>query len=232
MLPEVSRPNADYLLERLINFNAAGEGSSLPPRQLGENRVPPPTHFSLISSTPDIGGTRVTVTWEEPSIPTSTNTSYNIYASGLIPGSTALAGPFTFKTSPGVLLLPCNAVANVTLYCQTQLASGFATKLSNCPTVGITLLPPILYATSADLRYPQYNQKGIGVATLSGGTVTVTSPIVTSTSRFLLSRQSLGSSPGHLAPGVITPYTSFTITSSSGADDGTVLWIVLNPVTT
>lgn len=231
MLPEVQRPNADFLLERFVNFNSAAEGASLLPRQLGDNRVPPVTHFRLISSTPDVGGNRVTVAWEEPQVYTSNNTFYNIYAAGVIPGSSALTGPFTFRTSPGVILLPCNATANVTLYCQTQLASGFATKLENCPTVSVLLLPPILWATSSDLRYPQYNQQGLGVATLSGGTVSVTSSIVTATSKLLLSRQTLGSSPGHLAPGVITPYTSFTITSSSGGDDGTVLWAVLNPVT-
>lgn len=232
MLPEVSRPNADFLLERLINFNSSAEGSTIPPRQLGENRVPPPTRLQLISSYPDINGNRITLTWEEPQVFTSNNTSYNIFASGVIPGSTALTGPFNFKSSPAVILLPCNAVANVTFYCQTQLASGFATKLENCPTVSVLLKPPILYATAADLKYPQYNQQGIGVASLSGGTVTVNSTSVTSSSKFLFSRQTLGSSPGHLYPGTITPYTSFVINSSAPGDDAQILWAVLNPVTT
>lgn len=229
-LPEVQRPNADFMLERLVNFNSAAEGSTFLPRQLGENRVPPVTGFRIISSEPDVGGNRVTLTWTEPQVFTSNNTSYNIYASGLVPRSTALSGPFTFRTSPAVVVLPCNEVAQVTFYCQTQLASGFATKLENCPTVSAILRPPILYATSADLRYPAYNQQGIGTATLSGGTVTVSTNIVTADSKILLFRQSLGSSPGHLAPSSIVPYTSFDIDSSSGGDDGSVLWAVLNPV--
>ena len=231
-LPEVQRPNADFLLERMVNFNSAAEGSILPPKQLGANRVPPVTRFRLISVLPDVNGNRVTLAWEEPQIYTSNNTSYNIYASGLVPGSSALTGPYNFTTSPGVILLPPSpAATNITFHCQTVLASGFTTNLENCPTVSSLLLPPVLYATSADLRYPVYNQQGLGVATLSGGTVTVTSSVITADSKLLLSRQSVSGTPGHLYLGTITPYTSFEILSTSGTDASAVLWAILNPVT-
>ena len=218
------------MLERLINFNSAAEGASILPRQVGDNRVPPVTRLQIRSIEPDAGGNRVTLTWDNAQVFTSNGTRYNIYASGVIPGSTALSGPFTFTSSPAVIILPCNAAAQVTFYCQTQLASGFATKLENCPTVAALLKPPVLYATSADLKYPQYNQQAVGVATLSGGTVTVTTNVVTTSSKILLTRQTSGSSPGHLSIGTKTAYTSFVINSTDPADDAEVFYLILNPV--
>jgi len=218
------------MLERLINFNSAAEGASILPRQVGDNRVPPVTRLQIRSIEPDVGGNRVTLTWENSQVFTSNGTRYNIYAAGVIPGTTALSGPFTFSSSPAIIVLPCNSPAQVTFYCQTQLASGFATKLENCPTVAALLKPPVLYATSSDLRYPQYNQQAVGVASLSGGLATITTPVVTASSRILLSRQTLGSSPGHLYVGTKTPYTSFEIASSDPGDNGDVFYLVLNPV--
>lgn len=67
-----------------------------------------------------------------------------------------------------------------------------------------------------------------GVATLAGGTVTVATTNVTTTSKVLLFRQTLGSSPGVLGVGTIVDGVSFDIDSSAGGDDGDVLWVLVN----
>lgn len=68
----------------------------------------------------------------------------------------------------------------------------------------------------------------MGVATLAAGTVTVTNRIVTATSRIYLSRVTPGAAPGHLSY-TISAGASFTITSSSGTDTGTVNWMIVEP---
>ena len=68
-----------------------------------------------------------------------------------------------------------------------------------------------------------------GLATLVGGTVTVSSGIVQSGSKIQLSRMTPGGTLGHLAIPTITPGTSFVITSSSGSDTSVVTYLILNP---
>ncbi len=63
----------------------------------------------------------------------------------------------------------------------------------------------------------------MGVATLSGGTKTVTNSNVKAGSRIFLSRQTLGGTPGHLSITRIAG-TSFTINSTSGSETSTVAW--------
>ena len=65
------------------------------------------------------------------------------------------------------------------------------------------------------------------VATLAAGTVTVPSTAVTASSNIFLTSQSDGGTPGFLRVSARTPGTSFTITSSNGADASEVAWIIL-----
>ena len=68
-----------------------------------------------------------------------------------------------------------------------------------------------------------------GTATLAAGTVTVNHASVTATSRIMLSRKTLGSSPGHLYISAVVASTSFTITSTDGSDDADVNWLFFEP---
>jgi len=63
-----------------------------------------------------------------------------------------------------------------------------------------------------------------GLAVLVGGTVTVTTTAVTSTTIILLSRKVSGGTLGNLT-WTVTSGTSFTITSSSGTDTSTVAYL-------
>lgn len=65
------------------------------------------------------------------------------------------------------------------------------------------------------------------VATLAAGTVTVPSTAVTASSNIFLTSQADGGTPGFLRISARTPGTSFTITSSNGADTSKVAWVIL-----
>jgi len=68
-----------------------------------------------------------------------------------------------------------------------------------------------------------------GVATLVGGTVTVSNTSVTANSRIFLTAQSDGGTPGFLRVSARTAGTSFTITSSSGSDTSVVAYQIFEP---
>lgn len=73
--------------------------------------------------------------------------------------------------------------------------------------------------------------KSQGLATLVGGTVTVSTTQVLTGDRIVLSRQTPGGTEGFLsAPTAsITNATSFVINSSSGTDTSTVFWMIYHP---
>lgn len=68
----------------------------------------------------------------------------------------------------------------------------------------------------------------MGEAVLVGGTVTVANTSVTANTKIFLQRRVSGGTAGHLAYSR-TAATSFTITSSSGADTSTVTWMLVEP---
>lgn len=71
-----------------------------------------------------------------------------------------------------------------------------------------------------------------GLATLVGGTVTVTTTAVATGDRILYARQTSGGTPGHLsAPTAsIVNATSFVLNSSDPADTSTVYWTIVKPL--
>lgn len=69
----------------------------------------------------------------------------------------------------------------------------------------------------------------MGVATLVAGTVTVNTTAVTAVSRIYVTSQVDGGTPGWLRITARSAGTSFTITSSSGADISTVAWFIIEP---
>lgn len=68
-----------------------------------------------------------------------------------------------------------------------------------------------------------------GVATLAAGTVTVANTSVTASSRIFLTTNTPGGTPGFLTVSARTPGTSFTITSSNGADTSVVAFEIFEP---
>ncbi len=68
-----------------------------------------------------------------------------------------------------------------------------------------------------------------GTATLVAGTVTVANTSVTANSRIFLTSQVDGGTPGFLRVSARVAATSFTITSSNGADTSTVAYLITEP---
>jgi hypothetical protein len=67
----------------------------------------------------------------------------------------------------------------------------------------------------------------VGVATLSGGTVTVANTAVTANTAIFLGRRSVGGTAGALFVSAITAGTSFVITSTSGTDTSVVAYQIV-----
>ncbi|MFI0967050.1 glycosyl hydrolase family 28-related protein [Streptomyces sp. NPDC021080] len=79
------------------------------------------------------------------------------------------------------------------------------------------------------LRVKEGSNAKMGTATLVAGTVTVANTSVTSTSRIIAFSQADGGTPGWLRCSTRVVGTSFTITSSSGSDTSTIMWIIYEP---
>jgi hypothetical protein len=67
-----------------------------------------------------------------------------------------------------------------------------------------------------------------GIATLAGGTVTVTSALALTGSVILVSRMVPGGTLGHLSVPTITNGVSFVINSNSGSDTSSIAWLIVN----
>lgn len=69
----------------------------------------------------------------------------------------------------------------------------------------------------------------MGVATLVGGTVTVSTTKVTASSRIFLTHQNNSGTIGFVTVSARTASTSFVITSSNGSDTSDIAWVILEP---
>lgn len=92
-------------------------------------------------------------------------------------------------------------------------------------TAGHVSIPTV----GTGLRIAEGSNAKQGVATLVAGAVTVSNTSVTANSRIFLTSQSDGGTPGFLRVSARTPGTSFTITSSSGADTSVVAYQIFEP---
>lgn len=69
----------------------------------------------------------------------------------------------------------------------------------------------------------------MGVATLIGPSVTVANTSITAATRIFLTRQATIGTNGILSVAALTPGVSFSITSTNGADNGIVAWMLVEP---
>ena len=68
-----------------------------------------------------------------------------------------------------------------------------------------------------------------GVASLTAGTVVITSALALSTSKIIVSRMTPAGTLGHLSVPTITPGVSFVVLSSSSSDVSQIVYLILNP---
>lgn len=142
-----------------------------------------------------ISGNTGTGSWNDP-----TKGQYTYFVDG-----SGVAGHIYGSVTGGNAIDNCAAITN---FSGTWAAWDKDSGNTVIPGTGTTVL----------------NSRASGVATLVGGTVTVSTASVLAGSRVRLSVLTAGGTPGFLSVGTITAGTSFVINSSSGSDTSTVLW--------
>lgn len=83
--------------------------------------------------------------------------------------------------------------------------------------------------STTGLKIDEGSNKRMGTATLTSGTVTVSTTAVTANSRIFLTPQAAAGTPGWLRVSARTAGTSFTVTSSSGSDASMFAWMLVEP---
>ena len=165
--------------------------------------------------------------------------------------SGGLTTEFGLTSRAGNLLLGANTAITVTISTSAvTLASGRNLIMSGAGTLttgtgAIALNGPTTIASGSNLALTSGNitlaaagnglliKEGtnatLGTATLVAGSVVVSTTKVTAASRIQLTGNSDGGTPGWLRVSTRTAGTSFTVTSSSGTDTGTVGWVIVEP---
>jgi hypothetical protein len=118
------------------------------------------------------------------------------------------------------------------VWCDGSGSLPYATSATNQFRVrasgGIFLDSPVSVAEG--FRIAEGANARMGVATLVGGTVTVSNTSVTANTRIMLTIQDPnGGTPGSVYVSARAASTSFTITSTSGADTSIVAWVLVEP---
>jgi hypothetical protein len=84
-------------------------------------------------------------------------------------------------------------------------------------------------ALGSGLEIAEGSNARMGIATLVGGAVVVSTTEVTANSRIFITSQVDGGTPGWLRISARSNGVSFTITSSSGSDTSQVAWMIVEP---
>lgn len=79
------------------------------------------------------------------------------------------------------------------------------------------------------LKIKEGSNAKMGIATLVGGTVVVSTTAVTANSRIMLTHQNSSGTVGFVIVSARTAATSFTILSSSGTDTSNIAWMIVEP---
>ena len=100
---------------------------------------------------------------------------------------------------------------------------------TNAPAEALSVAGNVQMTTAGNkLKIATGPNASMGTATLVGGTVTVSTTAVSSSSTIFLTCDTPGGTQGFLSRGTIVNATSFVINSSSGTDTSTVNWIIIN----
>lgn len=124
----------NFILDRLVNYGQAAEGSLLPPVLAGPYRIPFVTNLRAAKAELFSGGALFTLTWEEPD-EISSISHFIVYAVGYVNGQPQPLGTYTAVRSPAKIKIQAEINTPVTFYVQTVLASGLQSDLLSSPTV-------------------------------------------------------------------------------------------------
>lgn len=101
---------------------------------------------------------------------------------------------------------------------------------TNAPSYPLDVRGDISVGTlGSGFRVAEGSNAKMGASVLVAGTVTVSTTAVTANSRIFLTHQNNSGTPGFVTVSARSAGTSFTITSSNGADTSTIGWILFEP---
>lgn len=192
----INTKNDSFALNRFINFNSAGEGSNIPPRQFGELRVPLVTNLKIIKVENYLGGSKFTLAWTDPEYPNINFAQYNIFVTG-IDGVTQPQGPYAALRSPAVVSINVRGLSHLIFTVQTQLSNGLTSPIDTSPSVSADAEPPAV--TNSDLPHSGVTPGTYGSATQVGQFTVDASGIMTSAANVTIT----GTAPGGSAGGVL-----------------------------
>lgn len=128
--------NLVFTVKRLTNPGKAAEGSNLPPRQVGANRVPVISNFQILRSRAITGGTEFTLAWND----VSGASKYVVHpqlSNSLTSDRDLVTLPTTIAPqSPATVRIMYTGTSRPVLFrIQTVLGNGMESALENAPVV-------------------------------------------------------------------------------------------------
>jgi hypothetical protein len=119
----------EHAVGRLINSGRVAEGASLPPRQVGDNRVPPVKNLQCLHAKVITGGTEFTLAWNDAPLK---NTSYIVhpFLATSLTAYTTLPSQ-SVSRSPATLRIMADAGQVVMFKVQTVMANGIRSAVEN-----------------------------------------------------------------------------------------------------
>ena len=157
-------------------------------------------------------------------------------------GSTWIRGGFGFNKGGDVHIVSGTGNVAGNIYLSPQSGGNMYSTGSVIIENGVGLQANGISATSlgcsgdvaintagAGLRVKEGSNAKMGLVALAAGTATVFTSAVTSNSRIFLTQQNGNGTPGALYISARTAGTSFSITSTAGADVSDVAWMIVEP---
>jgi hypothetical protein len=129
----------EHSLGRLVNVQKAAEGTILPPRQAGANRVQPVSNLRLARTLGITGGTEFTLFWNDvQAVPPA---SYVVYPFLVINQNSVKTLPEqSVNRSPATIRVMADADEIVIFKVQTIMGGGLASIIDNSPScTGVTV---------------------------------------------------------------------------------------------
>lgn len=142
---------SDFSLRRLINYSQAGGGSSIPPRQFGDIRVPIVSNLKILKVDNYLGGTTFTLSWDNPDFKNITVAQYNIFVSG-VDKIAQPQGPFAATLSPAIVRVSTKIASNLVFTVQTQLSNGLTSPIAISPSVAAKTIAPVIASTELPVQ--------------------------------------------------------------------------------
>lgn len=148
-MPKQSDQENSFVIDRLKNQTASAEGSNLPPRQIGQFRIPFVSNLRVIRNEQFAGQNTFTVAWDEPTdVPNISH--YSVYIVQASQPNAPPLGPFNSQASPAKITISVPDNTKVTFLVVTVLNNGMSSNFQSSPTCTATASGPYRITRTTD----------------------------------------------------------------------------------